>query len=275
MGALRNGNLQTVELLKSYGETILPEEQEEYDELRTYYNLSESIPQYGDPDFFAYKNKQVSSFNTEMENYCKEKGYLIKDAVEKEIDSYLETADIDNTYQSDFVYYFIYKLMKKNGISENHEDYDKVEDYYLNIVYSNEKFCRHLEHCMLDESYEADEDDEERLMKLPKIYGYFVHSDMTDITHVMYCKDKQVLLDNQDEFIGLFDMEQDDEYDEKIMSALKALEEKGIYLTNSEGPYNNIEITEYELSTGEIVWELEDNGEHFVIEEVGYDSWRF
>ena len=275
MGALRNGNSQTVELLQSYGETILPEEQEEYDELRMYYGLGDPAPQYGDPDFFAYKNKKVSNFNAEMETFCKEKGYMTKDAVEKEIEKYLEKADVDNTYQSDFVYYFIYQLMKKNGISENHEDYDNVEDYYLNIVYSNDEFCRHLEYCMLDESYEADEDDEERLKKLPKIYGYFVHSDMTDITHVMYCKDKQTLLDSQDEFIGLFDMEQDDEYDEKIMSALKALEQKGIYLTNSEGPYNDREITEYELSTGEIVWELEDKGERFVIEEVGYDSWRF
>ena len=53
-----------------------------------YYGLGDHAPQYGDPDFFAYKNKKVSNFNAEMETFCKEKGYMTKDAVEKEIEKY-------------------------------------------------------------------------------------------------------------------------------------------------------------------------------------------
>lgn len=38
MGALRNGNKDMVELLQSYGETVLPEEQDEYDEIMKHIN---------------------------------------------------------------------------------------------------------------------------------------------------------------------------------------------------------------------------------------------
>jgi hypothetical protein len=118
---------------------------------------------------------------------------------------------------------------------------------------------------------------DEDIKALPTIYGYIAHSDMTDITHIVFSKDKKNLVGIEARFDELLDSASDSEYEDTTQNIIKDLENKGVYIINSEGPFSGREINQYELDDGTLVWVLTDTneGKDYKVEEVGYDSWRF
>ena len=148
-------------------------------------------------------------------------------------------------------------------------------------MYSDPDFCAHLDNCKLDESWAYSPEEfgltDENIKALPTIYGYIAHSDMTDITHIVFSKDRKNLVGIEARFDELLDFAGDSEYEDVTQNIVKDLENKGVYIINSEGPFGGREINQYELDDGTLVWVLTDinEGKDYRVEEVGYDSWRF
>lgn len=102
------------------------------------------------------------------------------------------------------------------------------------------------------------------------IYGWIAHSQMTDIYHIIYSESKYKLMRNIDEFMKIFDLEQDENYETELKLRLEGFARDGVYLVNSEGPYNGFEITRIND-----LWILHDNDHAYPIEILGKESWRF
>lgn len=297
MGAARNNNWKMVKFLIGKGLDVLPDEKEEFEYLKD----SRVIPielyedeylkytkkDYGSLDrdplawMSADKRERVKQFNDRMAELCKEKGYIGEAEVKTELRKYIKNTDTDETLQSAYVYDFIDSMVDKNGADIPGEDRDNLEDYYLNIVYSDPDFCAHLDNCKLDESWAYSPEEfgltDEDIKALPTIYGYVAHSDMTDITHIVFSKDRKNLIGVEARFDELLDFAGDSEYEDVTQNIITDLENKGVYIINSEGPFGGREINQYELDNGALVWVLTDTneGKDYRVEEVGYDSWRF
>lgn len=297
MGAARNNNWKMVKFLIGKGLDVLPDEKEEFEYLKDNrvipielyedeylkYTKKDYDPLDRDPLTWmsADKRERVKQFNDRMVELCKEKGYIGEAEVKAELRKYIKNTDTDETLQSAYVYDFIDAMVDKNGADIPGEDRDNLEEYYLNIVYSDPDFCAHLDNCKLDESWAYSPEEfgltDGDIKALPIMYGYIAHSDMTDITHIVFSKDRKNLVGIEARFDELLDSAGDSEYEDVTQNIIRDLESKGVYIINSEGPFNGREINQYELDDGTLVWVLTDTneGKDYRVEEVGYDSWRF
>ena len=134
MGALRNGNLEMVDLLKSFGETILDNEQNEFDKLNLYY---EENPQY-------------------VRQSTKKK--VTTDTIEESVDSKL----IDKAVE-------LY-INKINPYGFNNSPFDNEEDYIKEIksTMSDKKYAQEL---INEYKNEEDEYSKEFISILKQLHG--------------------------------------------------------------------------------------------------------
>ena len=84
MGAVRNNNWDMADVLKGYGETILPEEQAEFDNLQNKHWITNGLSKLGIPEV-DYTKKLNSLFDAQARTKYKSPEW---DAVTKEIDAY-------------------------------------------------------------------------------------------------------------------------------------------------------------------------------------------
>lgn len=129
------------------------------------------------PDFRNYnvawayaKEAQVQEFNQMAEKSLKSVGIPTWTEVEPLLRDYIKNTDPTTKSEGDYVYNFIDSLMS----DIRYEEYgDIAEDYYLNMVYSDEEFLNEL-----NKAYPIDLDTE--LSNITKIKESF--EDITDYT---------------------------------------------------------------------------------------------
>ena len=134
-----------------------------------YFTFSPDFKNYDTAWMYA-KEATVQSFNDMAEKSLKDAGLPIWADVEPKLRQYIKETDPTTKSEGDYVYNFIDSLM--DDIRYN-SGYDSIaEDYYLNMVYSDEEFLNEL-----NKAYPVDIDE---CFSLTKVKEAFECSDDED-----------------------------------------------------------------------------------------------
>ena len=148
MGALRNGNLEMVDLLRSFGETILDDEQNEFNKLNLYY---EENPQYvRQSKSNSNKNKKEITIDTVDSDAATNESYKINEGIFKSklvfnvfVSTYTDNKDsayaLVNQLNNYYADYYKTKIENIDRYSYSHAKIEiDVTDYVKKAVKNGE-----------------------------------------------------------------------------------------------------------------------------------------